>query len=188
MTATKVMPLWKLTTWSKKFRKVEASKQADANEAFRSVTKDFIKSFGKSQWTIKFITAENKKSLYANVSELKDCEYYKWEIIAISEAWESRLQYYNWSFMPGWVNFATSKDTNLLNNKYLYYYLLNRENDVNKCYETKNSVTRHVNMNKLLNMNIKVPTLKIQNKIVEVCNKLSKAEIKKLNFNKLINE
>ena len=66
---------------------------------------------------------------------------------------------------------ATSLDTSVLNNKFFYYWFINNSEEINSYY--RGAGIKHPSMADVLDMQIPLPPLPIQEKIVEILEKFS---------------
>lgn len=98
------------------------------------------------------------------------------EIVCIPWGGTPNVKYHNGKFITSDNRIATSLNKDVLNNKFLYYYLNSKTKDIEKFY--RGSGIKHPDMSKVLELTIPVPPLEKQKEIVE---KLDK-------FNEMCNE
>ena len=82
------------------------------------------------------------------------------------------IKYYKGLFVTADNRIATSKDTSILNNKFLYYWLQSKGSIIDTYY--RGSGIKHPNMGMVLDLEIDLPTIDEQKRIVEVLNKFDK--------------
>lgn len=79
------------------------------------------------------------------------------------------MKYYNGKFVTGDNRIATSNDTNVLLNKYLYYWFQNKGTEIDTFY--RGAGIQHPNMKKVLTMIIDIPSIETQKNIVRILDK-----------------
>lgn len=90
-------------------------------------------------------------------------KYFEEEVVYIPWGGNPIVQYYNGRFITGDNRIATSFDKTKLNNKYLYYWLLNKIDLISSLY--RGSGIKHPDMVKVLEIDIPIPSLETQEKI-----------------------
>lgn len=165
-------PLWKLTIWDKRFNTVDREKQEKvisypyllANELFPLKTDNgnvFLLSTGaETGWTTEELAGENL------------CEG---EVVTIpwgkSRPVKEVMKYYKGKFVTADNRIATSIDTSILLNKYLYYALISKSDLIDSFY--RGSSLQHPHMGKVLDLKIPVPPLPVQEEIVRILDKFT---------------
>jgi len=156
-------PLWEVTIWDKKFNAVDKYKQHKtinypyllASELFSLEKEDgdvFLLSTGEQTgWTTEELAGDNL------------CEG---EVVAIPWGGTPNVKYYNGKFVTADNRIATSIDTALLCNKFLYYWMQNNIDTIASFY--RGSGIKHPNMKKVLDMEIPIPPLPVQQEIVRI--------------------
>ena len=76
------------------------------------------------------------------------------------------IKYYNGKFVTGDNRIATSLNTDVLDNKYLYYWMVNNGEAIDKFY--RGSGIKHPSMYDVLTMKLPVPPLEVQREIVRI--------------------
>ena len=155
--------LYEVTIWDKKFKGVEREKQPKtinysyllANDLF-SIKNDngnvYLLSTGKVDgWT---------------TEELAGINLCEGEIVSIPWGGTPIVKYYKGKFVTSDNRIATSNNINVLNNKYLYYYLKNKQTTLNSFY--RGSSIKHPDMYKVLHLQIPIPPLEVQEEIVRI--------------------
>lgn len=160
-------PLWKVTAWDKRFKEVEKNHQLKIVKYNYLLASDMIplkKDFGNvfllstgnyQGWT----TEEAAGKYLANG-----------EIVAIPWGGSPSVKYYKGKFVTSDNRIATSIDSNILLNKYLYYFMLSKLPYLDKIY--RGTSLRHPSMKAVLNMLIPLPTISEQQEIVDKIEKL----------------
>jgi type I restriction enzyme S subunit len=159
--------LWEVTIWDKKFNAVDRYKQSKvinypyllAVELF-ALEKDggnvFLLSTGeKTGWTTEELAGDNL------------CEG---EVVTIpwgkSRPVKDVIKYYKGKFVTADNRIATSANTTILLNKYLYYFLLTQGEVIDTFY--RGSGIEHPSMKAVLDMQIPLPRLAEQERIVTI--------------------
>jgi len=155
--------LWKVTTWDKKFNAVDNFKQPKVIKYNYLLSKE-IKPLITKGGTVKLLTT-NLSDLYTT-EELAGDIISQGEVVAIPWGGNPVVQYYKGSFLTSDNRIATSNDTNLLCNKYLYYFLLNNLDLIGSFY--RGSGIKHPSMAAVLDMEIPIPPLAVQAEIVRI--------------------
>ena len=160
-------PLWSVTAWDKKFNAVDRSMQSKTYSYHVLLAKDlfamkqeegnvFLLSTGvETGWTTEEIAGESL------------CEG---EVVTLpwgkSSPVKGLIKYYKGKFVTGDNRIATSLDTNILDNKYLYYWMVNNGDVIDTFY--RGSGIKHPSMYDVLMMKLPVPPLEVQREIVRV--------------------
>jgi len=93
------------------------------------------------------------------------------EIIAIPWGGTPNVKYYNGKFVTADNRIATSNDTTVLHNKFLYYWLNNNIDLIAKTY--RGAGIQHPSMLDVLNIMIPVPPIEVQEEIVRILDSFS---------------
>lgn len=95
------------------------------------------------------------------------------EIVAIpwgkSRPVKEILKYYKGKFVTADNRIVTSSDKNILLNKYLYFWMQSKSNEIDKFY--RGSGIQHPNMSQILDMDIQLPSIAVQRRIVNILDK-----------------
>lgn len=165
-------PLWKLTTWDKKFNAVDNSKQPKVLK-YHYYLANNLKSLIKEGGDIKILTT-NKSNLFTTKDLVEPGTIANQEIIAIPWGGNPIIQYYKGKFVTADNRITISNNTSILDTKFLYYVLINKLDEISSFY--RGSGIKHPNMAKILDMSIPVPPLEIQQEIVSVLNSFTELE------------
>ena len=160
--------LWEVTIWDKKFNGVEKFKQKKINKYHYYLSNE-LKTLSSEEGTVKILTT-NKTELYATEESVKD-NISEGEIVCIPWGGNPIIQYYSGKFITGDNRIATSLDTNKLKNKFLYYSLLNKIDLIAGFY--RGSGIKHPDMYKFLDLEIPIPSIKTQERIVKTLDKFT---------------
>jgi len=156
-------PIWSLTAWDKKFNGIDKSKQKKVIKYNYLLAAD-LKSYQVENGTVKLLTT-NISNLYTT-EELAEDLASDGEVVAIPWGGNPVVQYYKGRFLTADNRIATSLDTTLLSNKFLYYCMLNQMKLITSFY--RGSGIKHPEMAKVLDLEIPVPPLPVQEEIVRI--------------------
>jgi len=155
--------LWEITTWDKRFNAVDNSKQPRVKK-YHYLLASELKPLISEEGTIRLLTT-NTSDVWTT-EELAGDKVSNGEVIAIPWGGNPNVQYYNGKFLTADNRIAVSNDTEVLNTKYLYYYLLNNLDLLGSFY--RGSGIKHPSMAKVLDMKIPLPPISIQRSIVKM--------------------
>lgn len=192
--------LYKLTSWDKKFNGVEKIKQKKI-VPYKYILASEFEKIKQNSGNVKYIaTGISGKDQYTT-EELAGDYLFEGEIVCIPWGGTPNVKYHNGKFITSDNRIATSLNKDVLNNKFLYYYLNSKTKDIEKFY--RGSGIKHPDMSKVLELTIPVPPLEKQKEIVEkldkfndMCNEISdglpleielRKKQKKYILNKLLN-
>ena len=161
-------PLWTLTAWDKKFKSVEKHKQSKIKK-YKYYLANELQQLESEEGTVKILTT-NVSDLWANECDVKN-DVINAEIVCIPWGGNPIVQYFNGKFITGDNRIATSLDTKVLDNKFLYYLLENNLDIIKSFY--RGSGLKHPDMSKVLDMIIPVPPLEVQKEIVRLLDKFT---------------
>ena len=159
--------MWEITTWDKKFQGVDKSMQSHIIQYPYLLAKDL---FALS------IPNGNIKLLSTGVQEGWTTEEVAGEYICegevVSIPWgkspgaKNPVKYYKGKFVTGDNRIATSTNPNVLNNKFLYYWLIKNSDLLDTFY--RGAGIQHPSMYMVLMMDIPIPSLAEQTRIVGI--------------------
>ena len=164
-------PIWSLTAWDKKFNGIDKSKQKNVIKYNYLLAAD-LKSYQVENGTVKLLTT-NISNLYTT-EELAEDLASDGEVVAIPWGGNPIVQYYKGRFLTADNRIATALDTTLLNNKFLYYCMLNQMKLIASFY--RGSGIKHPEMAKVLDLEIPVPPLPVQEEIVRILDNFSELQ------------
>ena len=157
-------PLWSLTAWDKKFNGIEDKSKQKRVIKYNYLLAADLKSYQVEGGTVKLLTT-NISNLYTS-EELAKGLASDGEVVAIPWGGNPVVQYYKGRFLTADNRIATSLDTTLLNNKFLYYCMLSQLKLIASFY--RGSGIKHPDMAKVLDLEIPIPPLPVQEEIVRV--------------------
>ena len=160
--------LWEVTIWDKKFNGVAKEKQ-EITHKYHYYLASQLKDIARKDGDVKILTT-NISNTYTT-RYLAGSNLASGEVVCLPWGGNPVIQYYKGDFITSDNRIATSKNTDLLSNRYLYYFLLSKLNTISSYY--RGSGIKHPDMVKVLDMDIIIPSLPIQNRIVNVLDKFS---------------
>ena len=155
--------LWQLTSWDKKFNEVERDKQP-TTISYHYFLADELEQMAVSGGTIKLLTT-SPSNIFTS-EEIADDKISEGEIVSIPWGGYPHVQYYKGRFLTADNRIATSRDIEVLDNKFLYYIMANRTRTINSFY--RGSGIKHPSMARVLNLPIPLPHIEIQREIVRI--------------------
>ena len=161
-------PLWSITTWDKKFNAVEKEKQPKVIKYHYYLASE-LKPLIVDGGDVKLLTT-NESDIWTT-EELVQNNISEGEIIAIPWGGNPIVQYYKGKFVTADNRIATSNNTKILDNKFLYYFLLSKLDVISSFY--RGSGIKHPSMYHVLEMLIPIPPLSVQTEIVKILDALT---------------
>ena len=161
-------PLWSVTTWDKRFNAVEKEKQPKVIKYHYYLASE-LKPLIVDGGNVKLLTT-NESDIWTT-EELVQSNISEGEIIAIPWGGNPIVQYYKGKFVTADNRIATSNNTKILDNKFLYYFLLSKLDVISSFY--RGSGIKHPSMYHVLEMLIPIPPLSIQIEIVKILDALT---------------
>ncbi len=163
------VPLWSVTIWDKKFNSVAPGKQKTAIKYHYLLAGD-LKEKIVPGGDIKLLTTSEtdwwttEDKVAGLVSE--------GEIVSIPWGGNPNVQYFNGKFVTADNRIATSLDKGILDNKFLYYFMLSKRNTIGSFY--RGAGLKHPEMAKVLDMEIPLPSIEVQRSLVCSMDKVAK--------------
>ena len=161
-------PLWSITTWDKRFNAVEKEKQPKVIKYHYYLASE-LKPLIVDGGNVKLLTT-NESDIWTT-EELVQNNISEGEIIAIPWGGNPIVQYYKGKFVTADNRIATSNNTKILDNKFLYYFLLSKLDVISSFY--RGSGIKHPSMYHVLEMLIPIPPLPVQTEIVKILDALT---------------
>ena len=161
-------PLWSVTTWDKRFNAVEKEKQPKVIKYHYYLASE-LKPLIVDGGNVKLLTT-NESDIWTT-EELAQSNISEGEIIAIPWGGNPIVQYYKGKFVTADNRIATSNNTKILDNKFLYYFLLSKLDVISSFY--RGSGIKHPSMYHVLEMLIPIPPLPVQTEIVRILDALT---------------
>jgi type I restriction enzyme, S subunit len=127
----KVVKIWEVSTWDKKFQEVEAYKQKSVIKYKYLLAKD-LKDLEDLNGEVRLLSTGKFDSFTSE--DLAGDYLAEGEIVSIPWGGNAFVKYHNGKFVTADNRIATSSDTKVLLNKFLYYFMLNNSDLINSFY------------------------------------------------------
>lgn len=163
-------PIWSLTTWDKKFKGVDRKMQPNVI-SYPYVLANIFDEIEDTSGDVKLLTTGIGGAERWTTEEKAGANLCEGEIIAIPWGGTPNVKYYNGKFVTADNRIATSNDTTVLHNKFLYYWLNNNIDLIAKTY--RGAGIQHPSMLDVLNIMIPVPPIEVQEEIVRILDSFS---------------
>ncbi|UYW01777.1 restriction endonuclease subunit S [Flavobacterium agricola] len=160
--------LWEVTIWDKKFNSVEKYKQPKTIK-YNYLLASEIQLLKSGKGNIRLLST-NLTNWWTS-EEIAGEIVSEGEIIAIPWGGNPIVQYYKGKFITGDNRIAVVNDQNYLSTKFLYYYLNENISLISSFY--RGSGIKHPSMYNVLDLDVPIPSLKIQQEIVRFLDGLS---------------
>lgn len=158
-------PLWILTIWDKKFNGVNRSMQPKII-SYPYVLANVFDEIEDERGDVRLLSTGIGGRERWTTEEKAGSNLCEGEIIAIPWGGTPNVKYYKGKFVTADNRIATSSDTAILSNKFLYYWLNNNIDLIAKTY--RGAGIQHPSMSQVLNIVIPVPPLEVQEEIVRI--------------------
>lgn len=158
-------PLYSLTIWDKKFNGVDSKMQQKVITYKYYLSSEFEKVERPDGDVFYLSTGISGVDRYTT-EELAGEYLSEGEVVCIPWGGTPNVKYYKGKFVTGDNRIATSADTNILNNKFLYYWMQSKLNIIETFY--RGSGIKHPSMKSVLELNCPVPPLEVQCEIVHI--------------------
>ena len=155
--------MWEVTTWDKKFSGVDKSMQPKVIKYHYYLANE-LTELESQDGDIRILYTTDKIA-FADSSDVKG-NISEGEVVAIPWGGNVTIKYYKGKFVTADNRIATSNNTNILNNKFLYYWMLSQKDEIGKFY--RGAGIQHPSMFKVLSMGIPLPPLAEQERIVGI--------------------
>lgn len=163
--------LWEVTYWDKNFKGVDKSMQSHVIK-YPYLLANELDTLVCADGDIRILyTTEN---VAYTTKELAGNNLCSGEIVAIPWGGNPTVKYYKGDFVTGDNRIATSSDTRILSNKYLYYWLLQNLDELAGYY--RGAGIQHPSMLSVLSMRIPLPPLPVQEEIVRMLDAMSELQ------------
>ena len=166
-------PLWSVTIWDKKFNAVERCKQPKVYDYPYLLAADLF-SLQQEEGDV-FLLSTGEQTGWTT-EEIADSNMREGEVVTIpwgkSRAVTDCIKYYKGKFVTADNRIMTSNDTERLDNKYLYYWIMTQGKIIDTYY--RGSGIKHPDMAKVLDMRIPIPPLPVQCEIVRILDNFTK--------------
>ncbi len=158
-------PLYSLTIWDKKFNGVDSKMQQKVITYKYYLSSEFEK-VERSDGDVFYLSTGISGIDRYTTEELAGEYLSEGEVVCIPWGGTPNVKYYKGKFVTGDNRIATSADTNILNNKFLYYWMQSKLNIIETFY--RGSGIKHPSMKAVLELNCPVPPLEVQCEIVRI--------------------
>ena len=159
--------MWELTAWDKKFQGVDKSMQTKTISYRYLLAKDLF-ALSVPNGNIKLLSTGTQEGW--TTEELAGEYLSEGEVVTIpwgkSPGAKNPVKYYHGRFVTGDNRIATSLDTSVLNNKFLYYWMCSNSDLLDTFY--RGAGIQHPSMFMVLTMRVPLIPLEDQLKIVEI--------------------
>ena len=160
--------IWELTAWDKLFNNLDRKMQSKVIKYPYLLANDMF-ALETETGNVKLLSTGNREGW--TTEELAGDNLCEGEVVAIPWGGTPNIKYYKGKFVTADNRIATSLDINILNNKFLYYLMQNRIDEISSFY--RGSGIKHPDMYKVLTMEIPVPPIEIQHEIVRILDNFS---------------
>jgi type I restriction enzyme S subunit len=123
--------MWEVTTWDKKFSGVEKYMQPKVIKYYYYLANE-LADLERLSGDIRILYTTNKEA-YTNSIDVEGT-ISEGEVVTIPWGGNVNIQYYNGKFVTADNRIATSNNTDYLNNKFLYYWMLSQKDEIAKMY------------------------------------------------------
>lgn len=162
--------IYEVTIWDKNFSGVERYMQSKIKK-YKYLLANEAKSIINEGGNIYILTTGISDEKNYTTEELAGDYLCEGEIVAIPWGGTPNVKYYNGKFVTLDNRIATSNDTNVLNNKFLYYFMESSLKEISTYY--RGAGIKHPSMKKILMMDIPIPPLEVQKEIVRILDNLT---------------
>ena len=154
--------MWEVTTWDKKFSGIDKSMQPNIIKYHYYLANELAAL--ERQYGDVRILYTTEKVAFADIDEVKD-NVSEGEVVAIPWGGNVSIKYYKGKFITADNRIATSNNKEILDNKFLYYWMEHKKDEIESFY--RGAGIKHPSMHKVLTMLIPLPTLSEQKRIVD---------------------
>lgn len=154
-------PLWKVTAWDKKFKGVEKNHQDKIIKYNYLLASEMIQ-LKADEGNVYLLSTGNFEGWTTEEKAGKHLS--EGEVVAIPWGGSPAVKYYKGKFVTSDNRIATSIDTKILLNKYLYYFMMSKLQYLDTIY--RGTSLRHPSMKAVLDMMIPLPSIEKQQQIV----------------------
>lgn len=155
--------LWEVTAWDKKFNGLDKYMQKKIIN-YPYVLANKFKELELERGDVRLLSTGNY--IGWTTEELAGKHLCHGEIVAIPWGGKANVKYYKGKFVTADNRIATSIDTTVLLNKFLYYWMLVNTELIESFY--RGAGIKHPSMKSVLTMKIPIPPLPIQQEIVTI--------------------
>lgn len=158
-------PLWQVTIWDKKFKEVDRKKQSKTI-SYPHILAGDIDQYEDMNGDVRILTTGISDNVFWTTEEKVGSKLCEGEVVAIPGGGTPNVKYYKGKFVTADNRIATSVDIMVLNNKFLYYWLIYNLKTLEGFY--RGGGIKHPEMQNVLNLLIPVPPIEVQNEIIRI--------------------
>ena len=162
--------MWEVTTWDKRFSGVEKYMQPNVIKYHYYLANE-LADLERPGGDIRILYTTNKEA-YTDSKEVEG-SISEGEVVTIPWGGNVNIQYFKGKFVTADNRIATSNDTDILNNKFLYFWMLSQQDEIAKMY--RGAGIQHPSMLSVLSMSIPIPSLTEQTRIVGILDTFTSA-------------
>lgn len=155
--------MWEVTTWDKKFTGVDKQMQPKVIKYYYYLANE-LSELESKDGDIRILYTTDKVA-YAKSEDVED-NISEGEVVTIPWGGNVCIKYYKGKFITADNRIATSNNTNILANKFLFYWMLSQKDEIEKFY--RGAGIKHPSMLSVLSMSIPLPSLSEQERIVGI--------------------
>ena len=160
--------LGEVTYWDKRFNEVDRAMQPQIRKYHYYLANE-LEELESPTGTIKILYTSNKIA-YAE-EETVDENVVDAEVVAIPWGGNANIKYFKGKFITADNRIAVVRDPSVLSTKFVYYWLMKNQTEIDSYY--RGAGIKHPSMLKVLSLEIPIPPIEIQKKIVECLDKFS---------------
>lgn len=161
------VPLWSVTAWDKKFKAVDRSKQKKVMDYHYYLAAD-MRAIEDATGDVYLLSTGDYEGW--TTEEKTEGNFRIGEIVSIPWGGNPKVKYYKGKFVTSDNRIATALNNEELDNKYLYYFMQSKVDYLDTIY--RGTGLRHPDMAAVLDMQIPLPPIEEQRRIVEKLNQL----------------
>ncbi len=155
--------MWEVTTWDKKFYGLDKFMQPNVIKYHYYLANE-LQDLEDTDGDIRILYTTDKIAFVKEEDVLGTIS--KGEVVTIPWGGNLSIKYYNGRFVTADNRIATSNDVNYLSNKFLFYWMLSQYDVISSFY--RGAGIKHPSMQSVLNLDIPIPPLFEQNRIVTI--------------------
>ena len=163
-------PLWSLTIWDKRFNGVDRKMQPQLI-SYPYVLANVFDEIEDPSGNVRLLSTGIGGTERWTTEEKAGANLCEGEIVAIPWGGTPNVKYYKGKFVTADNRIATSSDTAVLSNKFLYYWLNNNIDLIAKTY--RGAGIQHPSMLDVLSIKVPIPPLEVQDEIVKILDRFA---------------
>ena len=155
--------MWQVTTWDKRFSGVDMSMQPRVIKYHYYLANE-LTQLERQNGDIRILYTTDKIAFADSIDVNENIS--EGEVVAIPWGGNVTIKYYKGRFVTADNRIATSNNVDYLNNKFLYYWMTSQKDMIGSFY--RGAGIQHPSMYKVLTMQVPIPALSEQNRIVGI--------------------